>query len=213
MGFDALSPERAEISSDESVTVLYVGRLEHRKGIDILLASIPIILEQISNVRFRIVGDDQLLMPGQSVTFKQQFESCEAGKKWADHIRFEGRVSDSALRSAYKQCDIFVAPSRFESFGLVFLEAMREGKPVVGCTAGGMPEIVVDGVNGCLIAPDDVSALAEAVLTLAKSKAVRHAMGKEGRQIFLENFTSQIMARSSLPIYRLAERNYRDLKR
>ena len=80
------------------------------------------------------------------------------------NIQFEGRVDNEILRDAYAGCDIFVAPSRFESFGLIFLEAMREGKPVIGCLAGGMPEVVTQNVNGLLVEPNDADALLKAIL-------------------------------------------------
>ena len=92
----------------------------------------------------------------------------------------------------------------FESFGLVFLEAMREGKPVIGCRAGGMPEVVVDGLNGILVPPGDSAALAGAILDLAASAPRRAALGAAGRARFIQHFTAARMAQSSMPLYDLA---------
>ena len=80
---------------------------------------------------------------------------------------------DAVLDEAYAHCDLFVAPSRFESFGLVFVEAMRVGKAVIGCRAGGMPEVVADGLNGLLVEPGDPAGLADALVRLAGDPALR----------------------------------------
>jgi glycogen synthase len=197
-------------ASDDAVTVLFVGRLEYRKGIDVLLAAIPRVLEKNPKVRFRILGDDALLKSGGTVTYKDEYLSTDFGQRWPNQVQFEGRVSNDILRAAYNMCDIFVAPSRFESFGLVFLEAMREGKPVIGCLAGGMPEVVSKDVNGLLVQPGNVEELAEAILHLAESEELRTEMGNAGKKIFLAKFTSQCMARVSLDLYNLAQINFRE---
>lgn len=195
---------------DDLITVLFVGRLEFRKGIDVLLAAIPRVLDKNPKVRFRILGDDTLLKPGGSVTYKEEFLSTNIGQSWSDQVQFEGRVSGDILRSAYKTCDIFVAPSRFESFGLVFLEAMREGKPVIGCQAGGMPEVISKNVNGLLVQPGDAEVLTEAILHLAESEELRTTMGDAGRKIFLKKFTSKCMMQASLSLYDLAQTHFHE---
>lgn len=196
--------------SNDTVTVLFVGRLEYRKGVDVLLAAIPRVLDKNPKVRFRILGDDTLPKYGGIVTYKHEYLSTDAGQRWSNHVKFEGRVDNDTLRAAYKTCEIFVAPSRFESFGLVFLEAMREGKPVIGCLAGGMPEVVSKDVNGLLVEPGDAAALAEAILRLAESEKLRTTMGDAGRKIFLEKFTSKSMAQLSLGLYDMALMNFRE---
>ncbi|OYV45322.1 MAG: hypothetical protein B7X10_05925, partial [Burkholderiales bacterium 21-58-4] len=197
-------------ASDKEISVLFVGRLEYRKGIDVLLEAIPLVLERNDKVRFRILGDDTLPKSGGSQSYKEEFLAADKGKRWQSHVKFEGRVDNDVLRDAYRACDIFVAPSRFESFGLVFLEAMREGKPVIGCLAGGMPEVVAKDENGLLVPPGDASTLAEAILQLAESKKLRAAMGKAGRMRFIEKFTSKAMAQSSLGLYEMACANFRE---
>jgi glycogen synthase len=196
---------------NDTVTVLFVGRLEYRKGIDVLLAAITKVLDKNPKVRFRILGDDTLLKSGGFITYKDEYLSTDVGQRWSDHVQFEGRVDNDTLCAAYKTCEIFVAPSRFESFGLVFLEAMREGKPVIGCVAGGMPEVVAHDVNGFLVQPGDVEALTEAILRLAESEELRMTMGNAGRRIFLEKFTSKSMAQSSLDLYDMALMNFREV--
>jgi glycogen(starch) synthase len=191
----------------ESPVVLFVGRLEGRKGIDILLDAIPLVLAKEPAVMFRIIGDNTLCSPKGS-TYAEEFLACENGRRWADHVLFEGRVDDLTLRTAYASCDVFVAPSRFESFGLVFLEAMREGKPVIGCDVGGMPEVVSANESGLLVKPADVGELADAILALLRSESLRRAFGEAGRRIFESRFTSSQMAARSVDLYRFAKRRF-----
>ena len=98
------------------------------------------------------------------------------------------------LAEQYRSCDLFVAPSRYESFGLIYLEAMRAGKPVIGCTAGGSKEVVRHGKNGLLVPPGDAKALAGAIRRLATDDAGRAGMGLAGRADFLAHFTDAAMA-------------------
>ena len=192
-------PSRSMQRTDASVlTVLFVGRLERRKGIDVLLSAIPMVLSNCPAVRFRIVGDNTL-RGDSGATVRVEFAAVIASIP--NHaLLFEGRLDDTALDSAYADCDVFVGPSRYESFGLVYLEAMRAGKPVVACATGGVPE-VVDDRSGILIAPDDSSALASAIVELVTNPALRARMGAQGRRRFDEDFTSEKMAERSLELY------------
>ncbi|MCA8480457.1 glycosyltransferase [Burkholderia multivorans] len=194
-------------SKSDDVTLLFVGRLEPRKGIDVLLEALPDVLAETPNLKVRVIGDDTL--PGPSGRpFKDAFLDSEAGRRWGNRVSFEGRVPDEAVRAAYAQCDIFVAPSRFESFGLVFLEAMREGKPVIGCAAGGMPEVVSHDINGLLVPPGDAKSLAQAIRRLVDAPELRERMGIAGKRLFTERFTATRMASESSALYSLAVNNH-----
>tara|TARA_R110002020_G_scaffold224599_1_gene434154 strand:- start:27356 stop:29578 length:2223 start_codon:yes stop_codon:yes gene_type:complete len=188
------APAHTAKQDDAGLDVLFVGRLEPRKGIDTLLEAIPLVLAQHPNVRFRIIGDDSLHIPGNDITYKEDFLADEATSPCRKAVSFEGRVDNDRLFQAYEDCDVFVAPSRFESFGLIFLEAMRVGKPVIGCRAGGVPEIVSDGDNGFLTMPGNVRDLADAISQLVGSASLRERMGRRSLEIFNERFTSSKMA-------------------
>jgi glycosyltransferase involved in cell wall biosynthesis len=201
--------ETPKASADTAaLTLLFVGRLERRKGIDVLLAALPGLLDAHPSLFVRIIGDDTL-PAADGRTYRAAFDESETGKSLAGRIRFEGKVDEETLNSAYAACDIFVAPSRFESFGLIFLEAMRYGKPVIGCNAGGMPEIITDGDNGFLVPPGDAMALAGAIDRLVRAPSLRAAMGARGREVFLERFTSARMAAQSIPLIDAARRNFK----
>src|SRR5262249_24343982 len=85
------------------------------------------------------------------------------------------------LDSFYRDCTVFTAPSRYESFGLIYLEAMRWGKPVVACCAGGVPEVVRDGETGLLVPPGDAAALEAALSRLLADADLRTKMGSGAR--------------------------------
>jgi glycosyltransferase involved in cell wall biosynthesis len=195
----------------KQIDVLFVGRLEKRKGIDVLLAAIPIIAAANPNVIFTIVGRDIPDSPD-NLTYKERFLKDNAGHACISRTTFCGRVSDEALLDAYAACDIFVAPSRFESYGLVFAEAMREGKPVIGCRVGGVPEIVDHGMNGLLVAPDDLYALANAVLQLVENERLRLTLGVAARRTFEEHLTTRHTAERSFAMYEAAKARHKNKK-
>ena len=93
------------------------------------------------------------------------------------------------LRGFYHACDLFVAPSRYESFGLVLVEAMMFGKPVVSCKVGGIPEVVVDGATGLLAEPGDAASLESCLAQLIESRDLRDQMAASARKRYLEHFS------------------------
>jgi glycosyltransferase involved in cell wall biosynthesis len=171
--------------------LLFVGRLEARKGIDVLLESAVRLAAVGTAFELRIVGDDSLRAPSGG-TYREDYE--RDFPSLSNRVHFLGRIDDETLRAEYAQCDVFVAPSRFESFGLILLEAMMFSKPVVATDIGGMREIVADGVSGLLIPPGDADALMKALQALLGSAELRASLGAGGRAVYEERFTPERMA-------------------
>jgi glycosyltransferase involved in cell wall biosynthesis len=188
------------------LTVLYVGRLEKRKGILDLFEAIPLVLRRMPNVKFVITGGDNSQHDGFQYRTGMDYPTYFANRyrEFAESVEFMGMVSDEALETLYQSCDLFVAPSLYESFGLIYLEAMNYAKPVIGCQTGGVPEVVDDGVTGLLVEPEAPVALSEAVVSLLKSPAKLYEMGMGGRQRLLDRFTYIQMARGFERVYRTA---------
>jgi len=182
------------------VTILFAGRLEHRKGIDVLLAVIPSLCDQFTQARFVLIGEDRPALGGAS--FANQFYGRYSNAPFLDRVVFAGKIPDAELERHLAQCDIFVSPSRYESFGLVFLEAAMFGRPVVGCRVGGMKEIIEEGVTGLLAEPGDAESLRRALATLIAEPAKRAAMGQAGRARFLAQYTREKLAERTLQFYR-----------
>ena len=103
-------------------------------------------------------------------------------------VTFTGRIPDDALAALYARCRFFVMPSRDEGFGLVFLEAMRAGKPCIG-GAGAAAEIIEHGVTGLVIDPCNRDQLVTAMLCLYGDQALCARLGSAGRERFLSTFT------------------------
>lgn len=191
--------EASKQKSEGTLNILFVGRLEKRKGIDLLLEIAPAIIENFPQVRFHIVGDDKIPNPS-GITYRQYFEQ-HYNKLCDKNVYFYGKVDEISLREHYALCDIFVAPSRFESFGLIYVEAMMFGKPVIGCNVGGIPEVIKNEINGLLIAVDDKNELYQALKRLIINQELRDQLGKEGRLCFENNFTAHKTAKEMSEIY------------
>ncbi len=187
----ALAPRKPPPTAAPGVRlrVLFVGRLEPRKGIDVLLEAAALTLTRRPDVQLDIVGDDSIVLDG-GFTARQSFGRLGIDAQVKRRIVFHGPAPDEALRGFYAGCDIFVAPSRFESFGLVFVEAMMFAKPVIGARAGGIPEVVADGECGLLAAPGDPVSLAACLERLIDDSDLRQRMGQAGRARYETCFSS-----------------------
>lgn len=192
-------------------TVLYVGRLERRKGTHVLLEAIPRVLQKLPNLQFVLAGSDNSQHDGFQRQVGMSYPAYFQRKypQYADRVTFLGYVSEEELDSLYHACDLFVAPSLYESFGLIYLEAMNYAKPVIGCQAGGIPEVVEHGVTGLLVEPDAVPPLAEAIVSLMSSPQRLAEMGQAGRRRLLDNFTHLHMAQAFEKMYRAALQDQR----
>ena len=186
--------------NSDNIEILFVGRLEYRKGIDIIFECVPYICKKYNNVIFRFCGDNTINMPNSETTYKDYFLSKY--NEFSERVIFEGYISDEELIDRYSNCDIFIAPSRFESFGLIFLEAMIFSKPVIGTNIGGMPEVVENGVSGILIENENSEDCKKALIKLIENKDIRESMGKNGRRIYEEKFTAEIMANKFIDYYK-----------
>lgn len=192
---DWTTREPASSSSAEAtdMRVCFVGRLESRKGVDVLMQIAPELLRRYPRVRLEFIGNDTIA-GADGRTWRQWFESLPAFQSLRDRIAFRGEVTEDELRGVYRAADIVVAPSRFESFGLVHLEAAMYGKPVVGGRAGGMVEVVEDGITGMLAEPGDPGSLLAAISALVEDEARRERMGQAARRRYVETFTPERMA-------------------
>jgi glycosyltransferase involved in cell wall biosynthesis len=108
-------------------------------------------------------------------------------------VTFVGYVDDEGLRQEFERCDIFVAPSRYESFGLIYLEAMRASKPCVAIRVGGVPEVVDHGITGVLV-DADANMLGTAIAELVDDEERRKTMGRAGRRRFETHFSMAAFA-------------------
>lgn len=183
----------------EGCKVIFIGRFEKRKGIDLLLAAVPEVLKRHHGVHFTFVGRDDLA--GESGRpYRSEFEDVHAGATWLDRISFLGEVSDAVLAAELASADVLVAPSRFESFGLIYVEGMMAGLPVVAVREGAASEILVDGSTGILV-PAQSSELRDALDMLVSSPELRQRLGSSGRERYLQNYSVGAMADRMEPVF------------
>ncbi|MBL8296274.1 MAG: glycosyltransferase [Bryobacterales bacterium] len=198
----SLDAQAAPAAAARVKKILFVGRLEPRKGIDVLLNALPGVLEKSPEAVVEIVGRE-IEQPGKVAKW------LSGHPEWRLRVRAHGEVSDAQLRELYSTCDLFVAPSIYESFGLIYLEAMAHGKAVIGTHAGGIPEVVAHNETGILVPPGDSRALGEALQRLLHDDAERARMGAAGLARFREKFTAKVMARNTLPFYQRVVENWK----
>ncbi|MDB5349804.1 MAG: glycosyl transferase group 1 family protein [Planctomycetota bacterium] len=200
-----LSGDEANPPEMNGVRFLYLGRLEARKGILDLGAAFLRAAKQHADLTLWIAGSDNSESDGHRARTGQTYEQTLRamwGPDIARRVRFLGRVTEDAKNLLMAHCDVFVAPSLYESFGIVFLEAMRLGKPVIGTDVGGIPEIVIHGETGLLVPANDPEQLAQAMLALASDSERRNRLGGSGLERFQSRFTIDEFARRSESFYR-----------
>ena len=167
---------RAELGIREKRMILYVGRIEPLKGIDILLRAVPM-LEYGQDLRVLVVGGN----PGNDAEL-DRLKSMTAELDIEDSVTFTGSVPQSTLPTYYSAADVFVLPSHSESFGLAPLEAMACGTPVVVSRVGGMKTFVNSGENGYLVPWRCPESFAQRLDVLLANPELRDAMGQAARE-------------------------------
>ena len=159
------------------------GRIHTWKGQEVLVEAARLLRTRCPQARFIIAGD---IVPGQPAP-KQAIEAAIARHGLGDRVQLIGFWRD--VRQVMAAVDIFVLPSTApEPFGLVLLQAMATGKPVIAAAHGGPLEIVVDGETGLLVPPRDPAALADAIERLANDRDLRGRLAAAGRRRAEERF-------------------------
>jgi len=168
------SQSREFLGYGEEKNILFVGRLEPLKGLDVLLRAVAA-LENLSNVTLNVVGGDE------NSKEKSRLQSLASRMKLTQTVRFIGSVSQEELPLHYNAADVCVLPSHYESFGLAALEAAACGRPVVASEVGGLPSIVRNGSTGFLVEPKHSDSMAERLCELLGDDMLRSRMGSAAR--------------------------------
>ena len=162
------------------------------KGHDIALQAISTLRDTLP-LRLSIIGAD-------TTDWAAQMKEMTAGLALGDIVEFCGQRSD--IPAILQQMDVMLLPSRREALSLSLLEASAAGRPTIGSNLGGVPEIIVDGVSGVLIEPENPAALAQAILQLGRDDALRIQMGQAARAIFEQRFSLDLMVQETVSQYR-----------
>jgi len=163
--------------------IMFVGRIEPLKGIDTLLLAIELIQRRypdlVNNVCVAIIGGDPWAESPDAEMARLQQMRNELGI--GDLVTFLGAKDQDTLPDFYAAAEMVIMPSHYESFGMVALEAMAMGKPVIASEVGGLAFLVSDGVNGFHVPSRDPEALAERIYELLTDRSCREMLGRQAR--------------------------------
>jgi len=169
------SPDVSPIDKfcDGKLNILFVGRLESRKGANYLIKAYKQVKEELPNSRLIVVG------PG--TRLRRKYER-QVKRNRLEDVVFVGYAPYAELPRYYKTADIFCSPATGrESFGIALIEAMAVGKPIVASNIDGYASVMTHGAEGLLVPPKDKKALAQALISLMTNESLRQQMGARGR--------------------------------
>jgi len=188
---------------DSKTNILFLGRIEERKGLIYLLKAYKILEKKFSNLRLIVVGEGPL---------KSDLEKWVEKNK-LENVIFEGKISEEKTSSYYASCDIFCSPAIFgESFGLVLVEAMACQKPVVAFANEGYQQVLKGKGSKFLVKPRDYKTLAKKLENLIKSEKLRKEMGEWGR-CEAQKYSWPRIADRVLDFYELCRKNKQKQKK
>ena len=168
--------------SQQDLIIGFIGRLSVQKGVKYMLDAFSLVAEKFKDVHLVIAGTGEL--EGMVKEFVTKFNL-------ENRIHLLGFRKD--IPNLMRTFDIFLLPSLWEGFGIVLIEAMAAGKPVVATDTSSIPEIVEDGRNGILVLPENANAISNALTKLISEPELRTKLGKEGQKIVMEKFTIERM--------------------
>lgn len=192
---EARNAARAEAPADEPapIRILFLGRLETRKGVAHLVPVLERLLADGHNIRADLVGGRT-----DPANFKLVSDLIAA---YPEQVTWHGFLDDDDLDVLMRQADIFFGPSLYESFGLIYAEAMRYSIPCVAYAAGGVTEVVEDGVDGFLAELGDQKGLYDGLAQLITDAALRNRMSQAARANFVAKFHYSLMAERLAEVY------------
>ena len=179
--------ELAALGTDETghsstPYVLCISGYKEQKAIDVLVRAFKLVNKENPSTKLILVGAGHL---------RGQLEALAISLGINEQIEFLGPQGRTEIARLLRGCEIFVLPSRFETFGIVILEAMAYRKAVIATTVGGIPEIIESGKNGILVEPDNPNALAKAINSVLLNQELRGSLAHEGYLTVRKDFRSE----------------------
>ncbi len=175
--------------------VLFVGRLYKDKGVKYLIKAFKAIRDRYSGVKLIIAGNGPE---------RERLELQAAKYDLRKDVIFLGHYPHHKIPELYNVCDVFVLPSLIEPFGMVLIEAMACGKPVIGSKVGGILDIIEDGKNGFLTKAGDSTQMAKQIEVLLLSEEMCRKFGRRSREIVEISFSYEMVAKKAAKIYKKA---------
>lgn len=210
MGVDlsAFSPAKKDDSIRKKLGIsgefiFTVGRMAEKKGFKYLIDAMPRILEKLPKAKLVMIGDGPE---------RQRLEQQAKELKLEKSVIFAGKVTHKELENWYPTADVFVLPSIVtkegdtEGLGVVFLEAIASGTPIIGSNVGGIPDIIRHNETGLLVPEKDSNAVAEAIVNVLTDRKLKEKLTKNAMEFVKERFTWDIVADRFAELFRKIER-------
>ena len=191
--FKAISYSKSEKSKKENI-VLFVGALQEHKGAKYLIKAMQKVIKKVKDVRLMIVGDGP-----------DKIELINYSKKLKidKYVNFIGAIRHDQIGKYYEDSFVVVIPSIWmEQFGIVGLEAMAHGIPVIASNIGGLPDLIEDGKNGFLVKRFDIDMIAKRIIQLFNNKKLARKIGENGRRMVEDNFNEKEHIKKLISIYK-----------
>ncbi len=190
---DELNRFKSVQNIDDKKVILSISSLIKRKGQQNIIKALPAVIKEVPNAIFILVGEGPYLPELEHLVKELSLES---------YVKFTNRFADrSELPMFLSICDVFVLASVLESFGIVYLEALALGKPVIGSRGQGCEDFIENGVNGFLVDPTNTDELARRIVVLLKDRSLRESMGRKGREVVREGFLWKYSVERLVRIY------------
>lgn len=173
-------------------SLLYVGRLAPRKGVQYLLLAMPFVLRRFPNIKLNIVGDGPL---------RKNLETLSSSLGLQKNVQFLGHITDTDLHELYFNANAIIIPSLFEGLPIVLLEAMAAGKPIVASAVGGIPEVLKHNFSGLLVKPRDAQGIAKAIISILQDESFANYLSENAKQAAMSKYSWENCARKMLEVY------------
>ncbi len=182
-----------EIERDGEPVILYVGRLVPKKGIDVAIISMKKVIEKYPNAKLVIAGRGKMMPILKSMVAILGIEK---------NVEFLGYVNDNFLPYLYNSADVFVLPSIMaESFGIVLLEAMSSGLPIVATKVGGIVEVLENGKYGILVEPGNAKEMADGIIKILEDEQLSNNLSIKGRKIVMQKYSWEKISNKIIKVY------------
>ncbi len=182
---------------DGKINILTVGRLQRRKGQDMMIRALPALAEEFPNINYAIIGGGQE---------RPILERLAEDLGVTSHVQFLGEVGDTQMTACYRHCDLFALPNRRivnddEGFGMVLLEAQACGRPVLAGDSGGTRETLDDGVTGIMVDCTAEENIVRAITELLRNPEKLGVMGQAGRRHVENRFSWETLALNAKKLF------------
>jgi glycosyltransferase involved in cell wall biosynthesis len=187
-------PDESELNTRYSrPTIVYVGRIISKKGIDVLIKAMPETLKSYPYARFVFVGGGNISL------YKEMIQNKGISEK---NFLFTGHMGYLERAKIFREATVFVNPSFFENCSISILEAMSSGCAVVASNVGGNPELITAGESGVLVPAFDHKRFAESMISLLADESINRKLGKAARKVVEKSFSSKKCGEETYRIYR-----------